>query len=998
MRRLARRRPLFGRIPAVLLTVIIIGFPVIPDSEAKGAGPEMGRASPPPFSNWSNDSLIVPWHDPTIQPSIAACPDGSLFVVWVDGRTGTPRIFFKKLDPTGATIVPETQVSGDGIDIDNSTPVALAGQDGSLHVLWPGHFYAGRCFSICHRSFNATGAPTSDTVENWLNTTLAAEGAWVYRNITASSLPDGNISAAFEVTWNYLINTPPPEKYPTIGWMRLAPNGTKLAEAGLNMITHDNATPVKQRNPTVAVDAGGRTHAFWVDIAEPSTPMLRWSLLNGSGAGVQGFMTLSGEPGPSLCAVNGPADDMSVVFIDRESGPVKMASYPAAGTPVNASVRTIYYWDINASGEMTPRWSVRAVRYGAGNVIVVCEGDPVGDFGPNIIPYSIGLFAVASDGSVIMREPQFINENFDAMTPPSAPPPHLLPALAASPHNELFLCWQRRFGNASERPLGLHLVHTIFGDIGLKDLRFHHNGAVPLINGQINVTAELFNMASRAAENFTVSFSVDGVVLETRHVSLEAGGWNTLGFIWTAVWGNHSFAIQIDPGANQNDDTLNDLVEGQLRIFLPPDLFIAPEDILFSDKYPFAGQQICITASVGNAGEIPGEGELVISLDGVRLAAERSLIAPSDHYSIPVVWTAVAGNHTVNVEIINCSPPDGNLSNNTASKELSVHELTDIFPNISIDYPTTGVILSGIVEIRGTASISAYPDLLEVHVRIDGSPWRPAAGKTNWTFGWNTSTVPDGRHTIEARASFRQFQRNVSVVVETRNPLSPALWFETLSPADNFTMHEDQTLRFTAEARARPVPGGIGYQWYVDGVICASGEDMTHLEFSANFSSAGNHTVSVMALVNSTPEPLRAYHSWNITVINVDRPPIITSAIPLEFLVVYNNDNPPYIFVLAKDPDGDALTYSWELDGAPVPGADELFFEARSIKPGTHNLSVTVSAGGLNATGYWQLRVQAPPATVTLPQNTPCLTGLLVVAIGMAVAVLLARRLNGRRV
>jgi hypothetical protein len=994
MVRFIGERPLFRRLPAVLLAVILIGLPVIPDTGAKDAHPKMRAA---PFSSWSNDSLIVPWHDPAIQPSIAACPDGSLFVVWIDGWWETPRLFFKKLDPTGATLIPMTQVSDDWIDIDNSTPTALAGTDGSLHVIWSGGSPATRHVSICHRAFNSTGAATSATVKNWFNTTVDSPLAWLYHNLSASILPDGNLSVGFEVSWSNMLNGgPPPEKYPTIGWMRLAPNGTKLAEAGLNMISRDNATGGKQRNPALATGADGRTHAFWLDLTEPISSLLRWSIVNGTGNGTQGFMLLCGEPGPCLSAVTGPGDDISVVFIDRDQSSVKMVSYPVSDTPINSTSRTVYATDFNASGEMEPRWCVRAVRDGMGDVVVGCEGLPVGDFGPNIDPYYMGLFAVAPGGSIIFSEPCFIGEYFNVSTPPTAMPPHLLPALAASPKNEVFLCWQLRYKTIPERPLGLHLVHTVFGDVGLTNLTFHFNGTEPLVNDRINVTAELFNIADNAAGAITVLLSIDGKILDVGDFVVGAKERRTVAFGWTAVGGNHTLGLRLDPGVNQNDDPSNDMVEGWLNVSLPPDLFITPENIAFSDEEPFAGADICITASIGNAGNIPGEGDIVLSLDGVRLAGAQKLIAPSDHRFIFAVWTAVAGNHTVKVDITNCSPPDGNLSNNAASKRLTVREEPpDIPPSISILYPATGAPLSGIVEIRGTASARQHADELIVELRFDNLTWMPATGAANWTFRWNTSAVPDGLHTIEARAVLRNLSSMASIPVEVRNAIGPAIWFEKTSPPENFTMHEDQTVWFTAEVGARPAPGGIEYHWYVDGVISTSGEDMRQFEFSANFSSAGKHIVSVMALVNFTPEPLRAYNSWNFTVINVDRPPMITSAIPVESPVVFRKDEPPNFFVLAKDPDGDALTYSWKLDGVPIPGTNKLFFEARSLQPGTHNLSVTVSAGGLNATVWWEVRVQ--DSSVTVSRGIPFMAAMLAVVIAMVVVIMILAPVLRRR-
>lgn len=93
-------------------------------------------------------------------------------------------------------------------------------------------------------------------------------------------------------------------------------------------------------------------------------------------------------------------------------------------------------------------------------------------------------------------------------------------------------------------------------------------------------------------------------------------------------------------------------------------------------------------------------------------------------------------------------------------------------PSVTIDSPADGDDLQGVVDIEGTASDpDGDDDLTEVEVRIDGGDWQTASGTTDWSLSWDTSEVPDGSHTIEAR-SFDGFEHSpiATVDVTTDNP------------------------------------------------------------------------------------------------------------------------------------------------------------------------------------------------------------------------------------
>lgn len=75
--------------------------------------------------------------------------------------------------------------------------------------------------------------------------------------------------------------------------------------------------------------------------------------------------------------------------------------------------------------------------------------------------------------------------------------------------------------------------------------------------------------------------------------------------------------------------------------------------------------------------------------------------------------------------------------------------LKRLWPLCKITSPTEGATVSGVVNVQGTASAN-IGTIQKVEVKIDSGSWADATGTTSWTYNWDTTSVPDGLHTISA--------------------------------------------------------------------------------------------------------------------------------------------------------------------------------------------------------------------------------------------------------
>lgn len=172
-------------------------------------------------------------------------------------------------------------------------------------------------------------------------------------------------------------------------------------------------------------------------------------------------------------------------------------------------------------------------------------------------------------------------------------------------------------------------------------------------------------------------------------------------------------------------------------------------------------------------------------------------------------------------------------------------------PAIVVTAPAFGSTVSGVVTISGTAS-DVEADPLTVGVRIDSPGSYQPANLTNgvWTFPWNTTALPNGAHTIAARASDGvnvTFTPTISVTVY--NPPTIAL----AAPAEgaNLTIGRVATVSGNATGAPNAV---VTVAVSIDNGTFQAAQGLGAWTFAWNTSglAPGNHTIQARASDGTT--------------------------------------------------------------------------------------------------------------------------------------------------
>jgi fibronectin type 3 domain-containing protein len=101
-------------------------------------------------------------------------------------------------------------------------------------------------------------------------------------------------------------------------------------------------------------------------------------------------------------------------------------------------------------------------------------------------------------------------------------------------------------------------------------------------------------------------------------------------------------------------------------------------------------------------------------------------------------------------------------------------------PTVFVTSPSSGSTIEGSYEIFGTAS-DPEGSVQRVEIMIDGISWIQASGTSSWSHEWDTTTVPNGQHTITARAfDGIGYSPEVNITVDVNNPEPEEPQFEQI--------------------------------------------------------------------------------------------------------------------------------------------------------------------------------------------------------------------------
>jgi hypothetical protein len=206
-------------------------------------------------------------------------------------------------------------------------------------------------------------------------------------------------------------------------------------------------------------------------------------------------------------------------------------------------------------------------------------------------------------------------------------------------------------------------------------------------------------------------------------------------------------------------------------------------------------------------------------------------------------------------------------------------------------------------------------------------------------------------YTIQAFDGTNYSDVNQSAFIEIENSAPNIL--ELLPDINNIIMNETEEIDFYVQVED---PDGdlIMYNWTLNGYKISVDEYYT---FETDFNSAGNYALD-LSIQDVGEDSYILFYNWNISVLNVNRPPQVTIIEPLNITNV--TDVPSQRFQIeVHDPDSDdTLNIVWYVDDLVVQtGGTSYTYTADPGARGVHEIRVEVDDGKQFAGFAWTVRV-----------------------------------------
>ncbi len=305
---------------------------------------------------------------------------------------------------------------------------------------------------------------------------------------------------------------------------------------------------------------------------------------------------------------------------------------------------------------------------------------------------------------------------------------------------------------------------------------------------------------------------------------------------------------------------------------------------------------------------------------------------------------------------------------------------------IEISVPLPGEEVSGTLQVLGIAWIrDGWTRNHSVQFRIDDQPWRfltpRGSNQTrNWSVDWDTRLLFDGPHHVWARLVSGLINStemaSADAPVTVNNSVGPPPLEAVFSPPPGtpVTLDENGRYEFSVDTAAR----NLSITWHVDGQP-RTGETYAKFVFHPTYLMAGRHNVTVY--VTAGARTLEC--TWNVTVVNVDRPPVAGIFNPPPGTRWKTGENITFNAATSSDPDqDDTLRYVWDLgDGTQSEGLEVTHAYKTA---GTYRIMLKVLDGTLQSFAEVNLTVSNPTRIIQAEPSSGAPYFLMVLVVAVA--------------
>jgi hypothetical protein len=248
-----------------------------------------------------------------------------------------------------------------------------------------------------------------------------------------------------------------------------------------------------------------------------------------------------------------------------------------------------------------------------------------------------------------------------------------------------------------------------------------------------------------------------------------------------------------------------------------------------------------------------------LQVDGMNVGAADT----SSPYTFSWSSTSVSnGSHTLSAVAKDTS---GNKTTSAPVKVTVSNNTQTTPPTVSITSPANNATVSGVVTVNAAASDSA--GIASVQLQVDGANVGAADTSSPYSFSWNSASVSNGSHTLNAVATASSGNKTTSagvkVTVDNNTDTTPPTVSIT-SPANNATVSGTVTVTASASDNV----GVASVQFQVDGNNVGSADTSSPFNFSWNTASYANGSHALAAIAKDAAGNSAVSATVNVTVSN----------------------------------------------------------------------------------------------------------------------------------